>query len=40
MSLKWRQNERDGVWNHQLHDCLLNRLFKAQIKVNIKDPRH
>ena len=30
--LQWRHNERDGVSNHQAHDCLLNRLFKAQIK--------
>ena len=26
-ALHWRHNERDGVSNHQLHDCLLNRLF-------------
>ena len=39
-SLQWRQNERDGVPNHQLHDCLLHRLFKAQIKANIIVPRH
>ena len=31
-SLQWRHNERDGVSNHQPHDYLLNRLFKAQIK--------
>ena len=37
-TLQWRHNERDGVSNHQLHDCLLNRLFKAHIKVNIKAP--
>ena len=24
-SLQWRQNERDGVSNHQPYDCLLNR---------------
>ena len=24
----------------QPHDCLLKRLFKAQIKENIKDTRH
>ena len=30
----------DGISNHQPQDCLLNRLFKAQIKENIKDPRH
>ena len=38
--LQWRHNERDGVSNHQPHECLLNRLFKAQIKENIKAPRH
>ena len=27
--LQWRHNERDGVSNHQPHDCLLNRLFKV-----------
>ena len=37
-SLKWRNNERDGISNHQPHDCLLNRLFKAQIKENFKAP--
>ena len=26
-TLQWRHNERDGVSNHQPHDCLLNRLF-------------
>ena len=35
-SLQWRHNERDGISNNQPHDCLLNRLFKAQIKENIK----
>ena len=39
-TLQWPHNERIGVSNHQPHDCLLNRLFKAQIKVNIKAPRH
>ena len=39
-TLQWRQNEHDGVSNHQPRDCLLNRLFKAQIKENIKVPRH
>ena len=34
-TLQWRHNERDGVSNDQPHDCLLNRLFKAQIKENI-----
>ena len=37
---QWRHNERDGVSNHQPRDCLLNHLFKAQIKENIKAPRH
>ena len=39
-SLQWRYNECDGVSNHQPHDCLLNRLFNAQIKQNIKALRH
>ena len=39
-TLHWRHNERDGASNHQPHDCLHNRLFKAQIKENTKDPRH
>ena len=37
---EWRHNVRDGVSNHQPHECLLNSLFKAQIKENIKGPRH
>ena len=39
-TLQWRHNERDGVSNHQPHDCWHNRLFKAQIKGNKKAPRH
>ena len=35
-----RHNGRGCVSNHQPHDCLLNRLFKAHIKENIKAPRH
>ena len=31
-SLLWRQNERDGVSNHQSYDCLLNRLFIRRSK--------
>ena len=27
-ALKWRHNGRDGLSNHQLHHCLLNRLFR------------
>ena len=29
-ALQWRHNECDGVSNHQLHDCLLNRLFRRR----------
>ena len=38
--LQRRHTERDGVSNHQRHECLRNRLAKAQIKENIKAPRH
>ena len=31
-SLRWRHNECDGVSNQQLHDCLLNRLFRRRSK--------
>ena len=27
-ALQWRHNEHNGAWNHQPHDCLLNRLFR------------
>ena len=37
-AIQWRHNERDGVLNHQPHDGLVNRLFKAQIEENIKAP--
>ena len=40
VTLQRRHNERDVVSNHQPHDCLLKRLLKAQIKENIKAPRH
>ena len=39
-TLQWRHNERDGVSNHRRLDCLHNRFFQAQIKENIKAPRH
>ena len=29
---QWRHNGRDGVSNHQPHDCLLNRLFGRRSK--------
>ena len=31
-SLRWRQNGRDSVSNHQPYDCLLNRLFRRRWK--------
>ena len=31
-TLRWRHNERDGVSNHQLHDCLLNCLLRPRSK--------
>ena len=40
MALQCRHNERDSVSNHQPPNCLLNRLFKAQVRENIKAPRH
>ena len=30
LSLQWRHNGCDGVSNNQLHDCLLNRLFRRR----------
>ena len=36
MSLQWRHNGRDGVSNHQHHDCLLNRLFGCRTKKTSK----
>ena len=35
-SLQWRHNEHDGVSNHQLHDCLLNRLSRRRSKKTSK----
>ena len=32
ISLRWRYNGRDGVSNHEPHDCLLNRLFGHRSK--------
>ena len=31
-SLLWRHNGRDGISNHQPHDCLLNSLFRRRSK--------
>ena len=36
ISLQWRHNERNGVSNHQPHDCLLNRLFRRRSKKTSK----
>ena len=33
---QWRHNEHDGVSNHQLHDCLLKRLFRRRSKKTSK----
>ena len=33
---QWRHNERDGVSNHQPHDCLLNRLSRRRSKKTSK----
>ena len=36
LSLQWRHNGRDGVLNHQCHDCLLKRLFRLRSKKTSK----
>ena len=36
LPLEWRHNGRDGAWNHQPHDCSLNRLFKRRSKKTSK----
>ena len=35
-TLQWLHNERNGISNYQPLNCLLNRLFKAQIKQTSK----
>ena len=35
-TLQWRHNGRDGVSNHQPHDCLLNRIFRRSSKKTSK----
>ena len=35
-TLRWRHNGRDGVSNHQPHQCLLNRLFRRRSKKTSK----
>ena len=32
----WRHNGRDGVSNHQPHDCLLYRLFRRRLENTLK----
>ena len=34
--LQWHHKGRDGVSNHQPHDCLLNRLFRHRSKKILK----
>ena len=36
ITLRWRHNGRDGVSNHQPHDCLLNSLFWRRSKKTSK----
>ena len=35
-TLRWRQNGRDSVSNHQPQDCLFNRLFRRRSKKTSK----
>ena len=35
-TLQWSHNGRDGVSNHQPHDCLLKRLFRRRSKKTSK----
>ena len=32
ITLQWRHNGRECVWNHQPRDCLLSRLFRRRSK--------
>ena len=34
--LRWRHNERDGISDHQPHDCLLNVYLGTQVKKTSK----
>ena len=36
ISLQWRHNDYDSVSNHQLHGCLLKRLFRPRSKKTWK----
>ena len=35
-ALQWRHNERDGISNHQSHDCLLDPLSRRRSKKTLK----
>ena len=35
-TVQWRHNGRNGVSNHQPHDCLLNRVFRRRSKKTPK----
>ena len=37
-TLQWWHNEHNGVSYHQLHDCLLNRLFTRRSKWPLNSP--
>ena len=39
-SLQWCHNGHDGIQNHQPHDFFTQLFIQAQIKENIKAPRH
>ena len=36
LPLQWRHNARNGVSNHQPHDCLRNRLFRCRSRKTSK----
>ena len=36
ITIQWRHNRRDGVWNHQSRHCLLNRLYRCRSKKTSK----
>ena len=36
LALHWRQNDHEGVSNHQPHGCLLNPLFRCRSKKTSK----
>ena len=38
-SLQWRHNERDGVSNHQPHDCLLDHFIQGADRWPLNSPR-